>query len=185
MELASIIINSCLSVIAIVISIITIIRQTKEQKLQNTIQLYDKRSNIFCYLMDVYKMSGYLAGLYGLDDKKPFEEPYEKVKVAIHTRKIDRDIYEKILDMRDDADKMSNLTMGLFEKELSSLMCTLMRDFSNFVAVIKKIRGGNTLFSQDHYKVFQRLYKTVITYKVDGFNEKINKYISLVDIKRD
>ena len=184
MELASIIINSCLSVIAIVISIITIIRQTKEQKLQNTIQLYDRRINVYCYFMDIYKMSGYLAGFYGFKEKDTFSESFAVVKEALENKKLDSDIYNKILNMHYESDKMRYLTTTLFEKELSIFMCSLMKSFSDYVFIIRLIREKNRKFTEKNYDVFVNLY---LRFKAaaESFKERINKYISLVDVKRD
>ena len=185
MELVSIIINSSLSLIAIVISILTIIKQTNEQKVQNTIQLYDRRINVFSYFMDIYTFSGYLAGYYGFDKDKPFNEVYEKVKFAIENKKLDDEIYQKIINMRYEADKMRYLTQTLFEKELSDFICKLILDFSNYVLVLELVLDKKREFTKNNYNTFRNLYVTVRSGIVDGFNEKINKYISLVDIKRD
>ena len=93
-EIISIILSSVLSLIAVAVSIISINKQTKSQNINATIQLFDKRFEIYNFMIDAWYIVGYFEG--GLDKEKIQKHYYSEIISFVNHVDLTPDIISRI-----------------------------------------------------------------------------------------
>ena len=76
-EIISIVLSSLTAIIAIIISIISINKQTTSQNINATIQLFDKRFEIYLFTIELWYIIGYFEG--GLDSSTKNKHTFAEI----------------------------------------------------------------------------------------------------------
>jgi len=182
LEIVSIIISSCVSVLAITVSIISLNRQTRAQNLQSTIELYDRRIKIYCLLLDIVKMVGYTNGHAGLKKDEPNPSAAELFEF-IKRVPLPDDVSEKIANLVDDGEHLGIQARGLFKKELGDYIVEVIRCFRKYAGTLKGLKRNYKIKIEDEEN-FKHLYSLIKDKERVGVISEINAYIDLSDIKR-
>ena len=93
-QIISIILSSILSLIAVGVSIISIKKQTRSQNINASIQLFDKRFEIYNFIVDLWYIVGYFEGCQDL--YKNTKKSYKNVIKYIKENNLTKDISKKI-----------------------------------------------------------------------------------------
>ena len=182
-EVFGIILNSILSLIAIIVSVIAIKKQTQEQKLQNTIQLFDKRIQIYTYLTEIFGMSGVVRMHLHLPSIEQ-NVSFKQFKKGVEQNWINDEQLKILTTMTNMAGTMSTQATALFEKDLAKYIEETIDLFVDFVDVLVDFNCCDKPINKEGYNTFLKLYQHIKDNKKGEIINKINAYLNLTDIKR-
>lgn len=176
-EIISIILSSLTAIIAIVISIISIKQQTKSQNINATIQLFDKRFEIYLFTIELWYIIGYFEG--GLDSCTKNEHTFAEILSYTKNVNLNNDISNKINTAYEKSQKYKILHRCLFDGPTEQYLEILISAFSTYITAI---HNGRSIDSKNEEKD----YKTILTLiKSKDFDmQNLKQYINLSDIKR-
>lgn len=180
LEMVSICVNACLSAIAIIVSIIAIRNQTKEQKLQNAIQLFDKRVEIFSYIMEIFKMANVVYKDYKFPENIN-RLSYEQFCKIMSKKQVSNAQIDMLIDISDKGDLLRPKALGLLDKELGDFVVDAIDLYSDFVDTIVAINGFNKRITRKHYLTLKRMFFHINKARV---MEQFDKYLNLRDVCR-
>ncbi len=176
-QIVSIVLSSLTAIIAIIISIISIDKQTKSQNINATIQLFDKRFEIYLFTIELWYIIGYFEG--GLDNSSKNKHTY--AEILSYTRKVNlnNDIRNKIDIAYEKSQKYKVLHKCLFEGSAEEYLERLISAFSTYIT---GIYYGKSIDSENEEKNYQTILKLIKSKDFDMQN--LRQYIDLSDIKR-
>lgn len=175
-EIISIILSSLLSLIAVIISIISIKKQTQSQNINSTIALFDKRFEIYNFVLDIWYIVGYFEG--GLDSNKQ-KHYYKEIIALIKNIKLSGDIEKKVEHAYKNSKKYLRMQSCLFSGKISDYLENLLLNFSTYIYGIYHAISIGADLEEPAYNELLKLYKTE---EIDM--EELRHYIDLSDVKR-
>ena len=176
-EILSVILSSVLSTIAVVVSIISINKQTKSQNINATIQLFDKRFEIYNFMTDAWYIVGYFEG--GLDGAKIQKHCYAKIISLINHVNLTPDIINRIQIAYINCNKYKRMQKLLFSGQVANYLDKFLSNFSIYISGIYHKRIVDKKTTEKAYSEIIKLHKTQ---NLDM--EELMKFINLSDIKR-
>ena len=176
-EIISIILSSILSLIAVVISIISIKKQTKSQNINASIQLFDKRFEIYNFVLDIWYIVGYFEGC--LDANKKKKHYYKEIISLINVIDLDDDIANKVKYAYQNCNKYLRMQDCLFSGPVSDYLDKLLSNFSTYIHGIYHGLSFGKNFEEYAYSELLKLHQTE---EID--TNELRQYIDLSDIKR-
>ncbi len=177
-DIISIILSSILAVVAIFISISSLNRQTKSQKQNATIQLFDKRFEIYLFVVELWQIVGYFCGDINLDENKTYS--YKEVLALSKSIKINENMQNKINFAYCNSNKYYYMQKCLFEGNVQKYLDDILSSFTIYITGIYFKNSMDKEFEQPAYDKIISLYKTK-TFDL----EELRQYIYLADIKRN
>lgn len=175
-EIVGIILNSVLSTIAVVVSIVAINRQRQSQNINANIQLFDKRFEIYNFVLDIWYIVGYFEG--ALDANK-MTHKYSNIIEIVKRKKLEGDIARRVECAYLNAKKFLRLQGCLFDGKISEYLWKLLSNFETYIfGINNKISIGSDV-EEPAYKNLLKLYKTE---EIDM--ETMRQYLDLSDVKR-
>lgn len=176
-EIISIILSSSLSLIAVIISIISIKKQTKSQNIEASIQLFDKRFEIYNFVLDLWYIVGYFEGFQDIKSKK--NHYYNELVTLIKKTDLKNDIANNVEYAYLNSKKFERMQSCLFSGKISEYLKKLLSNFSIYIhGIYHRCSLGNDI-SETAYKEILKLHETE-----DIDMEELQQYIDLSDIKR-
>ena len=175
-EIVGIILNSVLSTIAVVVSIVAINRQRQSQNINANIQLFDKRFEIYNFVLDIWYIVGYFEG--ALDANK-MTHKYSNIIEIVKRKKLEGDIAKRVEYAYINAKKYLRMQECLFEGKISEYLDELL---SNFETYIFGIHLGMSIGADVEELAYQNLLNLRKTEKLDV--EEMRQYLDLSDVKR-
>lgn len=176
-EIISIILSSTLSLIAIIISIISINKQTKSQNINSTIALFDKRFDIYNFVIELWYIVGYFEG--GQDLKPNTKHTYQEIISFINHIDLSDEMKEKIKIAYIKSNKYSSMTKCLFSGKVEEYLNKLI---SSFTTYINGIYHKKSIDQQREEQAYQQIINLYETENIDM--DKLRQFIDLSDIKR-
>ena len=176
-EIISIILSSVLSTIAVVVSIISINKQTKSQNINATIQLFDKRFEIYNFMIDAWYIVGYFEG--GLDKAKIQKHCYAEIISFVNHVDLTPDIISRIQTAYINCNKYERMQELLFSGQVANYLDKFLSNFSTYISGIYHKRIVDKKTTEKAYIEIIKLHKTQ---NLDM--EELMKFINLSDIKR-
>ena len=180
-SIISLILDFVLALIAIIVSIVSIKRQTKEQELSNTIQLFEKRLNIYIYLENIFRFSGIIFAKLNIFTPNT---TFEQFKNNVRKNKLSEYDLSSVEELLDEQNIIKNQALALFEPKLSKYIIETIELFDDFFNVILELSNSNKQATNLHYLVYKSLIERIHDKEEGGIVSKINDYIILYDIKR-
>ncbi|MBE7074799.1 MAG: hypothetical protein E7376_02335 [Clostridiales bacterium] len=175
-EIVSIVLSCLTSVVAIVVSIVSIRQQTKSQNINASIQLFDKRFEIYKFTCDLWYIVGYLeAGLNINNKKHNFSEIIELVNEIEFTSEFKNRIENAYVNSR----KYEIMQECLFAGKVQDYLKNLLSAFSIYINGVYHKASIDKEFENKAYKKLFNLYK-----KQSIDMKELKDYINLSDIKR-
>lgn len=176
-QIINIISSSILSLIAIIISIISINKQTKSQNINSTIALFDKRFDIYNFVIELWYIVGYFEG--GQDLKQTPKHTYQEIISLINHIELSSEIRDKIKTAYIKSNKYSSMTKCLFSGEIEEYLTKLISSFSIYINGIYHNKSIDPQREEHAYKQIIKLHETE---NIDI--DKLRQFIDLSDIKR-
>ena len=165
-----------LSVIAILISIISIRQQTKSQDTNACIQLYDKRFEIFLYILELWYIVGFFEGAI-VKNKK--EKKYQSVLDINLGLRPEYDISKRIEVSHNNAFKFKAMYKSLYSGNVGLYIGELLSAYYKFIVGIYE---RDKIATSEQEKAYAKLMELKDTQ--DSGIEEINDYLMLSDVKR-
>ena len=176
-EIISIVLSSLLSLIAVIISIISIKKQTKSQNINSTIALFDKRFEIYNFVLDIWYIVGYFEGSQDANKKK--KHYYQEIISLVKLNGLDEDMFRKVKYAYQNSNKYLRMQSCLFSGKVSDYLEKLLSNFSTY---IHGIYHGLSIGKDIEEPAYNELLKLHKTEEIDM--EELRQYIDLSDIKR-
>lgn len=176
-EIINIILSSILSLIAIIISIVSINKQTKSQNINSTIALFDKRFDIYNFVIELWYIVGYFEGAQDL--KQDTKHTYKKIISLINHIDLSNEIKDEIKTAYITSNKYSSMTKCLFSGEIEEYLNKLISSFTIYINGIYHKKSIDPQREEQAYNQIINLYKTE-----DIDIDKLRQFIDLSDIKR-
>lgn len=168
-QVISIVCSSVIAVVAVIVSIISIKRQTKSQMIDANIQLFDKRFEIYLFTIDLWYIIGYLeAGLDILRKKRT----YKNILKSVNKLKFSEEVLKKIEKAYQNSHKYEIMQKCLFSGSVSDYLNQLL---SNFTIYINGIYHKNSVFEEYEETAYQNLLELYRTQEID--TEELRKFI--------
>ena len=166
-----------LSLIAVSVSIISIKKQTKSQNINASIQLFDKRFEIYNFIVDLWYIVGYFEGCQDIyiNTKKSYKNVIKYIKENNLTKDISKKVEYAYLNSK----KYLRMHPCLFSGKVSHYLEKLL---SNFTIYIYGIYHKTSLDKNLEEQAYQELFNLYETEDIDM--KELRKYIDLSDIKR-
>jgi len=176
-EILSIILSSVLSLIAVIISIISINKQTKSQNINASIQLFDKRFEIYNFVLDLWYIIGYFEASQDIRKKK--KHNYKQIIDFVRNVNLTKDISNKIKLAYQNADRYLRMQSCLFSGKVGNYLQKLLSSFYFYIyGIYHKVSLDKTREELAYKEIFD-LYKTE-----DIDMKELKQYVGLSDIKR-
>lgn len=173
LQMISIILSSITAIIAIIISIISINKQTKSQNINATIQLFDKRFEIYNYVLDMWFVIGYFDG-----KMKALNLPYKYENIIKLSKLTDPIIEDKINDCYTKCEKFAHLYKPLFSGKSFEYLKRVLPLFKEYIKGVYH----KQIFKNDSEIVYQEI-KEILKMKNFGMDD-LQNFIDLSDVKR-
>ena len=175
-QLLSIISSSIIAIVAVIVSIISIKRQTKSQMIDANIQLFDKRFEIYLFTIDLWYIFGYFEA--ALDIKRS-KRNYETILSIVNETKLSQEITSKIEYAFKNIHKYEVMQKCLFSEKISKYLKNLLLCFSFYISGIYNKKCADLKLFNHAYKDIKKLLETQ-----DIDMEELKKFICLNDIMR-
>ena len=176
-EIISIILSSLLSLIAVIISIISIKKQTKSQNINSNIALFDKRFEIYNFVLDIWYIVGYFEG--SLDSIRKKKHYYQEIIALVNKNGLNGDIAKKVDNAYKNSKKYLRMQPCLFSGSVSDYLEKVLSNFTTYIhGIYHRLSIGKDI-EEPAYTELTNLYETE---EIDM--KELRKYIDLSDIKR-
>ena len=175
-NIISIVLSSTLSLIAVVISVIAIKKQTKSQNINANIQLFDKRYQIHQYVYDMWVVVGYFESLL---DNANYKHTYVNIIKLLQSAELSNEIKEKINNAYENSEKYEMMSGLLFSGRSAEYLKEILPLFTIYINGIHHKYCLFEKISNDAYKQIFAIYKT----ENFGMND-LNQFLDLSDVKR-
>lgn len=176
-EIISIVLSSLLSLIAVIISIISIKKQTNSQNINSTIALFDKRFEIYNFVIEAWFVVGYFDGaLNFLTNKKHY---FKDILKIVNNTNISKDVDSKIKKLYINSKRFEDMQELLFSGDISEYLQTFLSNFSTY---IDRIYKKESLDKDEEESAYQELMLLLETKELDM--KELKKFLDLSDVKR-
>lgn len=177
LQIISIVLSSVLSFVAVIISIISIRRQTRSQNISAAIELFDKRFEIYNFVIDAWFIIGYFEG--GLDLMKTKKRKYNKIMEFCNQVELSEDMNNRIKEAYQNCDKFLRVQKLLFVGEVSDYLEKFLSAFSVYINGIYHKRPLEETLAEETYK---RILEMIDNEAIDM--RALKEYVDLSDVKR-
>ena len=170
------IVSIVVSLAAVVVAVISINKQRQSQNINATIQLFDKRFEIYNFVLDIWFIVGYFEGALVANKKK---HKYCNIIEIVKNKGLKGDIAKRVEYAYINAKKYLRMQECLFEGKISEYLYELL---SNFETYIFGIHLGMSIGADVEEPAYQNLLNLRKTEKLDV--EEMRQYLDLSDVKR-
>ena len=177
LEILSIVLSSVLSLIAVIVSIVSIRRQTHSQNVTAAIQLFDKRFEIYNFVIDAWFIIGYFEG--GLDLKNGENHYYNQIVEFCGQVELSQDIRNRIKVAYENVDRFKRMQSLLFSGDVSDYLKKFLSAFSIYISGIHHKRTLEKNLAEETYRCILEMYDTE---EIDM--KQLKEFIDLSDVKR-
>ncbi len=178
-EIISIVLSSVLSLIAVAVSIISINKQTKSQNINATIQLFDKRFEIYNFMTDAWYIVGFFEGFKKGLNINDNNNTYNTIIQLVKKCKLSQDILNRIELANANSKRYQYMQGLLFSGKVRDYLGKFLSNFSIYINGIYFKRITDKEKTEKAYCEIMKLHKTQ---KLDM--EELMKFINLSDVKR-
>ena len=176
-QLVSIICSSIIAIVAVVVSIISIKRQTKSQMIDANIQLFDKRFEIYLFAIDLWYIFGYFESCL---DLKKCKHNYKNILSIVNEKEPSKEVFSKIHFAFKNIHKYEVMQKCLFSEKISKYLEELLINFSFYIS---GIYNKKCAYLRAYEHAYRDVRKMLATQDIDM--AELKKFICLNDIMRN